>query len=202
MLDAEAKYNGSERKILIREDTYQGAEDWIDHHRFTIVHECAHALLNHQFERKRSFSPQSAFENKIRSIRHDEHEANRLAAALISPFHRANFSLNTTTEHVKQRFGLSDLAAKARHETLSRIYRRQHNLPRPLPPGVVDLLSQRRRQGYNINSLPPQDIVAIRVRQPEYTGDPCPVCGAFRMIRVGLHMKCDSPTCGARTGDD
>ena len=186
MLDAEAKYNGSERKIFIRESVYRGAEDWIDRHRFTIVHECAHALLNHQHERKRSFSPQAAFEKKITSIRRDESEANRLAAAIISPFHRANFSLNTTAEQVKHRFDLSDSAARARLETLSRIYRRLYNLPRPLPPGVVDLLSQRRREGYTVASLPPQDIVAIRIRQPEYTGDACPVCGAFKMIRVGL----------------
>ncbi len=202
MSDAEAKYNPSERKIFIRESVYRGAQDWSDHYRFTIVHECAHALLNHQYERKRSFSPQAAFEKKIPLIRRDESEANRLAAAIISPFHRANFSLDTTVEQVKHRFGLSDSAARARLQTLSRIYRRQYNLPRPLPPGVVDLLAQRRREGYAVTSLPAEDIVAIHVRLPEYTGYACPVCGAFKMIRVGLHMKCDSPTCGARTGDD
>jgi Zn-dependent peptidase ImmA (M78 family) len=202
MLDAEAKYNGAERKIFIRESVYQGAEDWKDHYRFTITHECAHALLNHQHERKRSFSRQAAFEKKIPSIRSDESEADRLAAAIISPFHKANFSLSTTIEQVKERFDLSEPAAKARLQTLSRIYRRRYNLPRPLPPGVIDLLAQRRREGHIVTSLPPEEIVAIRVRRPEYTGDACPVCGAFKMIRVGLHMKCDSPTCGARTGDD
>lgn len=202
IFDAEAKYDPSERKILIRDSVYGGAKNWIDRYRFTIVHECAHALLNHQYERKRSLSTQPTFEKKVSSIRHDETDANRLAAAIISPFHRANFSLNTTAEQLKQRFGLSDPAARVRLQTLSRIYRRQYNLPRPLPPGVVDLLAQRRREGYTVTSWPPEDVVAIHVRLPEYTGDACPVCGAFKMIRVGLHMKCDSSTCGARTGDD
>jgi hypothetical protein len=45
MLDAEAKYVPSQRKIFILEHVYRGAECWVPHHRFTVVHECAHALL-------------------------------------------------------------------------------------------------------------------------------------------------------------
>jgi Zn-dependent peptidase ImmA (M78 family) len=202
MRQDEAKYVAEERKIYVREGVYTKAEDWADHERFTIIHEAAHAVLNHQHERKRSFSAQAALERKVWSIGRDETEANRLAAAIIAPFHRANFSLDTTILQLMERFGLSSLAATARIETLSRIYRRRHNIPRPLPAGVVDFLAKQRREGYQVTSLPDVDVVALRVRKPVYTGDACPLCGAFKMIRVGLHMKCDSETCGARTGDD
>ena len=43
IFDAEAKYDPSERKILIRDSVYGGAKNWIDRYRFTIVHECARA---------------------------------------------------------------------------------------------------------------------------------------------------------------
>jgi Zn-dependent peptidase ImmA (M78 family) len=202
MTDAEAKYIASERKIYLRESVYAGVENEIGHHRFTVVHEGAHALLNHQHERKRSFSYRAKLEKKIPSIRRDESSADRLGAALIAPSHRASFGLETTVQQIMQRFGLSAPAASKRHETLSRIYRRQYNLPRPLPPGVIDFLAGQHRAGHKVTSLPREDIAAVRVRRPLYTGDPCPICGAFKMIRVGLHLKCDSETCGAHTGDD
>lgn len=202
MPDSEAKYIGTKRRIDVRDSTYIGAQDWVDHYRFTIVHECAHALLNHHHERKRSFSAQARIEKKVPSIRGDEMQADRLGAALIAPFHRANFTLDTTTQYLQSRFGLSASAAGTRHETLSRIYRRQYNLPRPLPAGVIDFLAKQRREGHSVTSLLPQDIAALQLRRPSYTGDACPICGAFKMIRVGLHMKCDNATCSAETGDD
>jgi Zn-dependent peptidase ImmA (M78 family) len=202
MPDDEAKYIAAERRIYIKEGVYSGAENWMDHYRFTIIHECSHALLNHQFERKRSFSMQAAVEKRVASIRHDETDADRLAAAIISPFHRANFTLDTTAQQLARRFGLSAAAASARHATLSRIYRRRYNLPRPLPAGVIDFLAKRQREGHAVTSLPTEDVAALQVRRPTYTGDSCPFCGAFKMIRVGLHLKCDSVDCGTRTGDD
>jgi Zn-dependent peptidase ImmA (M78 family) len=148
MLDAEAKFIQGQRKILLRESIFAGAENWDPHCRFTIVHECAHALLNHQFERKRSFTAQAFAEKKVASIGRDENEADRLGAAILSPFHQSNFSLDSTVNQIMQRFGLSKPAAILRHEALSRIYRRQYNLTRPLPQGVVDFLAQKRREGH------------------------------------------------------
>jgi len=202
MLDAEAKYVPAERKIYVRESVYAKAEDWVDHDRFTIFHEAAHALLNHQNVRKRSFSAQATIERKIRSIGRDETSANRLGAAIISPFHRTNFSLGTTAQELMQRFGLSSPAARVRLETLSRIYRLRHNIPRPLPAGVIDFLAKQRQAGHPVTSLTAADLASLRVRKPIYTGDACSVCAAFKMIRIGLHLKCDSESCGARTGDD
>lgn len=200
MLDAEAKFKPDDRKIYIRESIYVAAENWAARARFTIVHECAHAALEHQFERKRSLSGTAIAEKRVASIHRDEIQANKLAAAVLAPFHRTEFTLATSAQQLMKRYGLSTSAASRRVEEMARIFRRQHNMLRPLPPGVIDFLANRRREGYTVTSLPLVDVVAMQVRQPTYTGDVCPVCSEFKMIRVGTHMKCDC--CGAKTGDD
>ena len=100
---------------------------------------------------------------------------------------------------VAKRFGLSDAAAKVRTEELARMYRRRHGLKRQLPPGVIDFLSEKRRQGHQITSLPAAEIVSMHVRQPTYEGETCPNCSNFTMFRIGTQLKCD--TCGTITGE-
>ena len=200
--DAEAKYVGQDRKIFIRESIFRGAERSDEHCRFSIVHECSHAIFDHQFERKRSLLGRSAApEMRVPSIRREEIQTDKLAAVLLAPFHRADFSLQTTAEELERRFGLSKSAARLRLEEMARVFRRRHQLLRPLPPGVVDFLVARRAEGHRVTSLPPVDLVALQVRQPAYTGDACPnpTCGQFTMIRKGTSLICD--TCGAQTGD-
>jgi hypothetical protein len=201
-LDAEAKYNPDDRKIYFRESVYRGAKNGIDRHRFTIIHEAAHAVFDHQFERKRSLAGKQITELGVPSIRRDEVQANKLAAAILAPFHRAEFSLYTTAQQLMTRFGLGATAASKRIDEMTGIFRRLHNIPRPLPLGVIDFLAARRSEGHTVTSLPPMDIVAMQVRHPIYTGDACPVCGAFKMLRIGTHMKCDVESCGVITGDD
>lgn len=198
----EAKYNSDEKVIYLRESTYSGAENGEPHFVFTVFHEGSHALLGHQHERKRSFSAQARTERRVASIRIDEDDANRLTAAIMAPFHRADFTLTMTAKQLTERFGLSAAAASKRIDEMSGIYRRRYNIPRPLPPGVVDFLAGKRREGHKVTSLPPIDAIAMRQRQPKYTGEACLVCGEFKMIRVGTHLKCDAETCGAVTGDD
>ncbi len=202
MPDAEAKYNPDDRKIYLRESVYVGAESGADRHRFTIVHEASHAALDHQFERKRSLAGRAIAELRVSSIRRDETQANKLAAAILAPFHRADFSLATTAQQLMSRFGLGSTAASKRIDELKGIFRRRHNIARPLPHGVIDFLTARRREGHTVTSLPSMEVVAMQVRQLVYIGDACPVCGEFKMIRVGTHMKCDFKSCGAITGDD
>ena len=202
MIDAEAKFKPDDRKIYIREGIWVAAEKNVERARFTIIHECAHAALNHQFERKRSLFGQAIAQMRVASIRRDEKQANKLAASVLSPFHRAEFSLATTVEQLMERFGLSAPAASIRAEEMAGIFRRRNKLPRPLPPGVVDFLAARRRDGHIVTSLPSADVAAMQVRQLVYTGDACPVCGGFKMIRTGTMMKCDFESCGAVTGDD
>jgi hypothetical protein len=202
MLDAEAKFKPDERKIYIRESVWAAAEKGIDRPRFTIVHECSHAALDHQFERKRSLFGQAIAEMRVTSIRRDEKQANKLAASILAPFHRSDFSLTTTAGQLMERFGLSSHSASIRIEEMAGIFRRLNKLPRPLPPGVIDFLAARRRDGYTVTSLPSVDVATMQVRRPVYTGDACPICGGFKMIRVGTRMECDSESCGAVTGDD
>lgn len=201
MPDAEAKFVPDERKIYLREGTYQAAERDEPHARFTVAHEIAHCALYHQHIRKRGIAV-GAFERKVFSISRDEKQADKFAAAFLAPSHRAAFNLTTAPSQLAQRFGLSAPMAKARVEELAGMYRRRHNIRRELPPGVVDFLVAKSREGYSVTSLPPEDIVAMRVRQPKYEGEVCPNpnCQQFKMIRVGTYLKCD--ICGARTGDE
>lgn len=200
LADAEAKYVPQERKIYIRESAYQGAVVGEPHYRFTVCHEVSHVVLDHQFERKRSLFGSHAAERRVPAINRDEAQANKLAAALLAPFYKAAFGSDTTCDMVQKRFGLSCTTAQHRFEELSHLYRLKNNLPRALPPGVIDFLSARRAEGHAVTSLPAQDLAALQLRQPRYTGDPCPVCRGFKMIRIGNHLLCDE--CSAVTGDD
>jgi Zn-dependent peptidase ImmA (M78 family) len=199
--DAEAKFVAEERRVYLRDTVFRAAERGEPHARFTIVHEMAHGALFHQHTRKRGIAV-GPFERRVSSIRRDEGQADKLAAALLAPFHRAAFNLSTTAAQLADRFGLSASMSKARVEELGGIYRRRYNIQRELPPGVVDFLVARRAEGYPITSVPSVDMVAMRVRAPKYEGESCPnpKCGEFKMIRCGTHLRCD--VCGARTGDD
>jgi len=200
--DAEAKYIGQDRKIFVRESVFQRAERSDVHCRFSIVHECSHAIFEHQFERKRSLLGRSAApEMRVPSVRREEVQADKLAAVLLAPFHRVDFSLQITAEQLEKRFGLSRPAARLRLEEMARIFRRRHQLLRPLPTGVIDFLAARRAEGHSVTSLPAVELVSLQVRHPNYTGDACPnpICGQFTMIRKGTSLFCD--TCGAQTGD-
>ena len=199
--DAEAKFVPDERTIYLRQSTYDSAERDEPHARFTVVHEISHCAFNHQYVRKRGITV-GAFEKKVSSISRDEKQADKLAAALLAPSHKVQFTLETTSQQLTQRFGLSSEMADIRIEELAGLYRRRHNIRRDLPPGVVDFLIAKKREGFRVTSLPSADIVAMQARQPRYEGDACPNpnCRQFKMIRIGTHMKCDA--CGTKTGDD
>jgi len=201
MPDAEAKFDPNERVIYLRQSTCDTAKKGEPHARFTVVHEISHCAFNHQNIRKRGIAV-GAFEKKVPSIGRDEKQADKLAAALLAPSHKVQYTLATTSRQLAERFGLSSKTADIRTEELAGIYRRRHNVRRELPPGVVDFLTAKRREGFKVTSLPSEDIVAMQMRRPRYEGDACPNpnCRQFKMIRIGTHMKCDA--CGTRTGDD
>lgn len=200
--DDQAKYNPGDKKIYIRESVYSGAANDNTQHRFTVFHEGAHALLGHQYERKRSFSAKAKIVKKVPSIRRDEGDADKLAAAIMAPFDKANFTLETTPAAIANRFGLGPKASSIRCGEFAGIYRRANNLKRPLPKGVSDFLSEQRRRGYLVTSLPPEEVAAMKPVQDQYTGDACPnpSCGEFKMVRNGTAMRCAA--CGSATGDD
>jgi Zn-dependent peptidase ImmA (M78 family) len=200
--DADGKYNPDDQKIYLCDSTCQGIESGNPHDMFTVFHEGAHALLGHQYERKRSFSAQAKVEKKVLSIRKDEIAANKLAVAIMAPFHKAEFTLETTPAQIASRSGLSPKAASIRYDEFARIYRRANNLRRSLPTSVADFLVEQRRRGFVVTSLPDEEIAAIKPKRVSYTGDACPNpdCGQFKMVRNGTSMRCDA--CGSVTGDD
>jgi len=200
--DDEAKYNPDDNKIYLRDSVLSGAERGDAHFRFTVFHEGAHAVLGHQYERKRSFSQQAQREKRVPSIGRDEGDANRLAVAIMAPFHKAGFTLEMTSGQIGSRFGLGLKASSVRYDEFAQMYRRANNLRRPIPKGIVDFLTEQRRRGFVVTSLPEEEVASFKPFHQSYTGDACPNpnCGAFKMIRNGTGMRCD--ICGAAPGDD
>jgi hypothetical protein len=145
------------------------------------------------------FRAQPAAQNRLsHQTNKDEAGANRLTASLLAPFDKANFKPGTTVDDVRNRFGLSHEAAKRRLVEFERIYRAKHGLRRPLPPGVIDFLVEQKRKGYRVTSLDAE--APVPRPQTQFDGDPCPSCGALKLVRNGLGRKCEC--CGARSGDD
>jgi Zn-dependent peptidase ImmA (M78 family) len=159
--NAEAKYSPGDRKIYLRESVFASAQGGDPHSRFTVFHEGSHAILDHKHERKRRFSPPTKFEKRIRSIRQDDEDAYKLAAAIMAPFHKANFKLETKTTEISDRFGLGTTASSIRYEEFARLYRRAHNLPRPVPQGIVDFLGEQRRRGFIVKTIPDDEVAKI-----------------------------------------
>ena len=197
--DAEAKFNPADKKIYLRQSVYRRAENGVPHDRFTVFHEGAHG---HQYERKRSFSAQAQAEKRVHSIRKDEGDADKLAIAIMAPLQKADFSLEVAPEEIGRRFGLSAKASTLRYEEFAGMFRRANGLRRPLPNGVADFLTEQRRRGYFVTSLPPEEIASIKPKQDCYTGDVCPnpACGQFSMVRTGAALRCEA--CGCALGDD
>ena len=81
------------------------------------------------------------------SLPRDEFEANRLAAAFLAPLHLAGNPLEQTVEEIVQRFFISFQAAEIRKPILDRLYRRLHNIPRPLPSFVEEFLRKNKGKG-------------------------------------------------------
>lgn len=199
--DAEGKYNPDDKKIYLRESTYNGAKNGNPRDCFTVFHEGAHALLGHQHERKRSSTAQARTEKRVPSIRKDEENADKLAVSIMAPLHKAEFTLQTTQGQIAARFGLSSTAASRRYDEFAALFRKANKLRRPLPKGVADFLAEQRRRGYVVTSLPDEEIAPFKPRHVDYTGDACPNpdCGQFKMVRHGTAMRCEA--CKTVTGD-
>ena len=199
MLDADAKFNPDDRNLYLQESTYNAAKRGEPRARWTVAHEIGHIALEHRRTRNRSSLP-AEIERIAPTIRRDETQAHKLAAAFLAPFHRADFSLETTATQLADRFGISLSAATRRVEELAPMFRRLLGIQRPLPQGVVDFLAEAQRKGHKVMSLAPVEFVRERFETPRYEGELCPVCSNFRMVRAGTSMRCDF--CGAITGHD
>lgn len=103
MTDAKAKFVSDEGRIYVRQSIFHAAERRETHARFTIAHEIAHCALDHQHTRKRGIAV-GAFEKNVPAIKRDERAADKLAAGILAPFHRSDFSLTTTPQQLARRF--------------------------------------------------------------------------------------------------
>jgi Zn-dependent peptidase ImmA (M78 family) len=79
-------------------------------------------------------------EESVKPIKRDDAAANRFAAALLAPYELSNFVHGMTAEQLATRFQISISAARIRLPVLERMYRRKHQISRPLPQAVVDFL--------------------------------------------------------------
>ena len=177
---AAGKYDPEDKKIYLSDSTYIGADNDISRDRFTVFHEGAHALLGHQHERKRSLGAQAKVERRVPSIRRDEGDADKLAVAIMAPFHKADFTLETSAVEIGARFGLGPKASSKRCEEFAGMYRRANKVRRPLPKGVSDFLAEQRRRGYVVTSLPAEEIEAIKPSATVIPATPVPIrCAAI-----------------------
>jgi len=193
---AEGKFNPDDEQVFFRQSVWDAAERGQPHAVWTLVHEASHAISQHKEVRYRATAP--AKNQLSRTAGQDEFEAHRLTACILAPFDKADFKLGTTADDIRNRFGLSQEAAVKRLKEFEQLYRRKHGIHRQLPPGVIDFLATQKRKGYRVTSLDATD--PLPRPQTQFDGDPCPSCGAFKLVRSGLARRCES--CGARTGDD
>ncbi len=194
---AEGKFDPDDQGLVFYpQPVWNAAERREPHAVWTLIHEASHAILRHQGVRYRTaMLPKDSLS---RNASRDEFEAHRLTACILAPFDKADFKLGMTADNIRNRFGLSQDAAVKRLEEFERMYRRKHGLPRELPLGVIDFLATQKRKGYRVTSLDATD--PLPRTQTQFDGDPCPSCGAFKLVRSGLARRCER--CGARTGDD
>ena len=109
---------------LFRDDNYGGTSGWsigvnasesYERKRFTVAHEIAHYLL-HRDQINNELSDDSFYRSKKLSST-QEHQANRLAAEILMPFHLLQRAQNEgirDIDELAKRFGVSAVAMKIR----------------------------------------------------------------------------------------
>lgn len=195
--NAEGKYEPDEGRLYFRKSAWRGAENGIPHDIWTLVHEGCHAILKHSETRLRASTPGKTIPS--RRVGSDEIDTNRLAASILAPFDKANFKPGMSADSIVERFGLSRIAAARRLKEFERMYRRKNGIERPLPPGIVDFLQTQKRKGYRVTSIGDATLSPTIVSK-RYEGEACPSCSEFKLVRMGLCMRCDA--CLATTGED
>jgi Zn-dependent peptidase ImmA (M78 family) len=138
---------------------------------WTVLHEVGHIAFRANTTRNRSTS-KTIVERVVPTIRIDERVADKFAAAFLAPYHKAEFTTETTVEDIVQRFGLSRKAAEYRLKEFDSLYRHQHKTPRKVPLDVTRYLAEGRAKGYRVRSL-------------SYEGPVCTVCGAPALFDIG-----------------
>jgi Zn-dependent peptidase ImmA (M78 family) len=154
--------------------------------------------LAHKRTRHRNISGRKI--DKISApIRSDEAQAHHFAAAFLAPYHLVQAPLNTSAEELAKLFNISATAAEKRKPELERMYRRAHDIPRPLPQSVLDFLQDAQRKGYKLRRPLAEDKKKQgEAKSSRHESTACGECGNFTLVRNGTFIKCD--TCGSTTG--
>jgi hypothetical protein len=158
MPDDLASFDPVSRKLKLRESVFVSANEVIEsppdrpRARFTIGHEFGHVFLGHKKMRNRNITGRR-IEKIAPSISREERDADRFAAAFLAPASLVENALLTTSRDLSRRFDLSLQASEIRLETLQRLYRRAHGIPRPIPESIHKLLSDAAKKGARVTSL-------------------------------------------------
>lgn len=200
MPDDEAAFDADRRVLVIRESVFCSANNQISgpRARWTIAHEIGHMALGHKRTRHRNVSGR-AIDRISSPIRTQEAHAHRFAAAILAPYHLVQAPLDTTPEGLATLFNISQSAAERRKPELERMYRRAHDIPRPLPHSILEFLQDAQRKGYKLKRPLAED--QTKHREPtaaKYEREACSKCGSFTLMRNGTRIKCD--TCGSAAG--
>jgi Zn-dependent peptidase ImmA (M78 family) len=146
MTDDDAEYDPTSKVIRIAERTFVGMNNGDARCRFTIAHEIGHPTFGHTKLRYRNVSGRE-IEKIAPSIRKDESEANRFAAAFLAPLHLVpDDPHRMSVDEIASFFNLTKKAARIRKSELERLYRREHKIERPLPQVLVDFLNENRKR--------------------------------------------------------
>lgn len=109
-------------------------------------------FLGHKKARHRNISGRR-IEKIAPSVIRDERDADRFAAAFLAPASLIENPLLTTSRELSERFDLSLQASEIRLETIQRLYRRAHGIPRPIPESIYKLLSDAAKKGVRVTSI-------------------------------------------------
>lgn len=139
-LEDEAYFDPETGILAVREAVFRLANLGVPRSRFTLAHELGHVVLGHP--RKRSRGPLAHRKSEmVSTVRSDEVQADKFAAAFLMPYDLANMSLDTTSFELSDRFNVSVGAAQVRLEQLLRTHRIRNGIKRPLPEAVVQFLN-------------------------------------------------------------
>jgi hypothetical protein len=197
-------WDGTNRIASIPRGTFSGSNSGVARDLYSVAHEVSHALLKHTTSRFRSHV-KSAAEKAAPSIVREDRQAERLAIAILSPFRLAQFAPGMTAQEIATRFGISEHAAAIRLEEFSRLYRKAHNIKRPLPGFVIDFQAElHRRRGTPLAKSKQRDVPTISapnkknvaIASQVYDDRPCPGCGQYRLVQFGSKFHCAGLECG------
>jgi Zn-dependent peptidase ImmA (M78 family) len=135
-LNAHAAFDGNRKMLHVSEDTFCALDLHDTHANFTIVHELMHAWRGDAGLRRRSL----AVEREIQANRGVEAGTNRLAAAVLAPYHLANYRPGMVPRDLCELFGISLSNASIRLPVIEKLYRQANGIRRALPPEVEKFL--------------------------------------------------------------